>query len=734
MAIILKVIKRDGNIVDFDKKKIYNAITKAMLETSDGVDEKLASNIASKIELNYQETKSVEEIQDLVEEYLMLSSRPDAARKYIRYRYQREVERERIKRNVEQIKPIMKCESIENSNANLDEYSFSGKNSRANALILKEYALEELIDKDVAAAHKKGLLYLHDLSEYATGSHNCINVNVEKLLREGFTTRNGDVRAANSLSTACQLIAVILQAQSQVQFGGAGCNKIDYDLVPYVKISFSKHLKKNIKRLYGIELELPKMISIVDEYYAREYPKAFSAALEDLEEEGRQSMQALFHNLNTLESRPGSQVPFTSLNYGCCTEPEGQKVSEWLLRASMSGIGKYHRTPIFPISIFVYKKGVNDKPGTPNYYLKKMAIESMSHRIYPNFVNGDWSQNQNDGTPDTLMTTMGCRTFTMNDVNGLGYRKTGRGNCVPTTMNLPMLAIPYGICLGEREKPDLDGFWAALDSLLDLTKKSLLDRFDYVCSQSVRSAPFMYQNETCVDADKAREKGIYETMKHFSLNFGYIGIAEMCIALFGKHHGEDSEVYKFANCVINHIYQYAEKAKEEYHLNFAVYSTPAENSCKTLCDKIVKEYGEIDRITDKGFLTNSCHIPVDYELTIKRKIDLEAPLDWYSTAGAILYVELESSVMSNQKALESIIDYAMEKDTPYFAINFPIDTCLDCGFSGEIEDDCPVCKSRNIERLRRVTGYLTTDYTHFNEGKIKEVEMRYKHSKKGSDF
>lgn len=407
----MQVIKRNGALVDFDRNKIYNAIIKAMNETDEGTDEKLANNIADKIGLNYDETLTVEDIQNLVEEYLMLSSRTDAARSYIRYRYKREMERDRIKKNAEKIAPIMKCENVENSNANLDEYSFSGRNSRANALIMKEFALEELMDKNVAEAHKKGKLYTHDLSEYATGSHNCLNTNIAKLLKDGFVTRNGDVRPANSLSTACQLIAVILQAQSQVQFGGAGCNKIDYDLVPYVKISFAKHLRKNIKRLYDEEVDVPKEVSIVDNYYKREYTKAFDAAIEDLEEEGLQSMQALFHNLNTLESRPGSQVPFTSLNYGCCTEPEGQKVSEWLLKSSISGIGKYHRTPIFPISIFVYKKGVNDKPGTPNYYLKKMAIESMSHRIYPNFVNGDWSQNVYDGTPETLMSTMGLVTL-----------------------------------------------------------------------------------------------------------------------------------------------------------------------------------------------------------------------------------------------------------------------------------------------------------------------------------
>lgn len=304
----MQVVKRNGVLVEFDKNKIYKAIIKAMNETTDGVDERLANNIATKIEVNYEGLLTVEEIQDLVETALMLSSRTDVAKAYIRYRYKREMERERIKANSKKIAPIIRCENVENSNANVDEYSFSGRNSRANALIMKEYALNELIDKEIAELHRKGKLYIHDLSEYAVGSHNCLNVDIAKLLKNGFTTRNGDVRPANSLSTACQLIAVILQVQSQVQFGGAGCNKIDYDLVPYVKISFAKHLKKNIKRFYEETVELPKEVSIVDNYYKMQYPKAFNAAIEDLEDEGLQSMQALFHNLNTLESRAGSQV------------------------------------------------------------------------------------------------------------------------------------------------------------------------------------------------------------------------------------------------------------------------------------------------------------------------------------------------------------------------------------------------------------------------------------------
>lgn len=424
-----------------------------------------------------------------------------------------------------------------------------------------------------------------------------------------------------------------------------------------------------------------------------------------------------------------SQVPFTSQNFGRDTSEEGKLVSKWLLKASLNGIGKHHKTSIFPISIFQYKKGVNDKEGTPNYDVKKLAIKSLAKRIYPNIVNCDWSMNvEEPNNPDTYMATMGCRTLVGYDRHGLGYSKVGRGNIVPTTIILPKLGIEHGIVTGERETADLEGFNKALDNVLKTTEISLIDRFAHIALQSPKSAPFMYKNGTIVDFDKCINT-VYEAMKHNTLAFGYIGIAEMCQALFGKDHADDAEVHKFALGVVKRISDYAKEASEKYNLNFSAYATPAESLCMTAMKRLQKEFGIIPNVTDREYLTNSHHVPVWKEVSVYEKLNLEAPFCKYPTGGCITYIELDSAIMQNEKAIEDIIDYAMSLDIPYLAFNFPIDSCLDCSFQGEFNDSCPVCGSTNIQQLRRVTGYLTSDYHNFNNGKVSEVKDRVKHSK-----
>lgn len=322
-----------------------------------------------------------------------------------------------------------------------------------------------------------------------------------------------------------------------------------------------------------------------------------------------------------------------------------------------------------------------------------------------------------------------CRTLVGYDRNGMGYNKVGRGNVCPCTMNLPKIGIKHGICLGERTEPDIEGFWEELDEVLKLTETSLVDRFYHICHQSTAAADFMYQNKTAADSDASLAHGIYETMKHFSLSFGYIGIAEMCQAMFGKDHSEDEEVWKFAIKVVERIYEYAKIASDKHGLNFVAYASPAENLCKTYATALKNEFGEIPNVTDREYITNSHHVPVWQKVSIYKKLEIEAPFCKYATGGCITYIELESSIMDNHDAIESIIDYAMSLDIPYLAFNFPIDTCTKCGYQGEIEYNCPVCGCADIQRLRRVTGYLTTDYRNFNEGKIKECLDRVKHSK-----
>lgn len=476
-------------------------------------------------------------------------------------------------------------------------------------------------------------------------------------------------------------------------------------------------------------LGIDENTSIDSEKY-KKYAKAYEYARLQLEKEGQQAAQGLYHNLNTLESRQGSQVPFTSINLGRDTSPEGRQVTKDILNASIDGIGKYHQTSIFPISIFQYKQGVNANPGDPNYDLKRLALKSLSKRIYPNWVNCDYSNAHEDlDNIDTYFATMGCRTMIGRDRHGLGYIRQGRGNNTPITIVLPKIGIEHGICLGKRSEPDIEGFWKALDDALRITEKGLLERYAIMIKQSPKAAPFMYLNNTIQGARDCTDT-VEESLKHNTLGFGYVGIAEMCQALFGKNHAEDPDVHAFALSVVKHIREWADAASERNDLNMVCYATPAEGLCHTAVKALRKQYGVIENVTSRDYLTNSHHVPVWQKVSIHEKLQIEAPFCKYPTGGCITYVELPSSFMNNLDAIEDIIDYAFkELDIPYLAFNFPIDTCLDCGYQSEIGDTCPECGSDHIQRLRRVTGYLTTDYHNFNPGKQRETEDRVRHTK-----
>lgn len=733
------VIKRDGRENPFNSEKIYVAVMKAFneREKKDGnvIPEKedIAKQIAKEISESSKDKMTVEEIQDIVETKLMKSSRPEVAKDYILYRDKRTVVRDRKNKLVQKVMIRAKSQINEHSNANVDEESFSGREKEASADIGKTIALEyEGLSKEVAEAHKIMLIYQHDLEKAIYGVHNCLNLYFQYIFKHGFKTRNGDVRPPKSFSTACQLVAVAFQCQSQVQFGGVGTIHLDYDLAPFVRMSFSKHFKEGLKWVEHESEEyinhVPDSIGIEDEE-AKYHTEAYKYAMEMLEKEGSQSAQGLYHNLNTLESRQGSQVPFTSINLGRDTTPEGRIVTRWMLEASIDGIGKFHLTSIFPISIFQYKVGCNANKEDANYDLKQLALESMSKRIYPNWCNCDWSQaHEDEDNPDTYFSTMGCRTLVGYDRHGLGYIRQGRGNNVPNTIILPKLGIEFGTCLGKRTEPDLKGFWDAFEETLKLCEKGLLERFEIMIEQSPKAAPFMYQNNTIQDAKECKES-VYNALKHNTLAIGYIGVAEMCVALFGKNHAEDKKVHEFALSVVKRINEFAAEASERNDLNFSCYATPAEGLCRTALKTLREQYGVIKNVTSHEFLTNSHHVPVYQEISIYDKLRVEAPFCKYPTGGCITYVELDSTFVKNLKAVEDIIDYAFKVlDIPYLAFNFPIDSCLDCGYQGEFNDCCPMCHSKYIQQLRRVTGYLTTDWHNFNDGKQAEVQERVKHS------
>ena len=763
-----QVKKRDGRIVDFDPKKIERAILAAFIdvdgEASDYAKEK-AANIASYIEgyyLDVDEIPEIEDIQDLVEKGLMATKRKDVAKNYILYREERTKIRNKNSQLMKNIKEKVEASDVQNQNANVDEYSFGGRMGEARNELMKDYALNYIVSPMARENHLNNEIYIHDLDSYAVGMHNCLTIPFDKLLAEGFNTRQTDVRPARSINTAFQLVAVLFQLQSLQQFGGVSASHLDWTMVPYVRMSFYKHLQNSldlqVAYVYGSQLEAKeykdltnknqekidrinnlkakigealykntiKDISILDEDFTQKeiYDIAFEDAYQKTEKELSQAVQGMYHNLNTLQSRSGNQLPFTSINYGTCTLLEGRMVTKALLEGSIEGVGKVRKTPIFPCGIFQCMKGVNRKPGDPNYDLFKLALRSTAQRLYPNYVNVDWSVNAgydiND--PTTYVSTMGCRTYNGADINAEPgtnpQTKDGRGNICPVTIVMPTLAM--------KADRDVEKFMELLDKKIHEARDMLLERYKWIISQSPESAKFMYENNIMLGYDG---KTVESAMKHGTLVIGQIGMAETLQLLVGCDHTEEKGM-ELAKRIEQLFKDRCAQFKKELHLNIGVYYTPAENMCYTSMKKFRKAYGVIPNVSDRDFFTNSIHVPVWKEMSPFEKIDIEAELTGYSNAGCITYVELEGGVKNNLESLEQIVNYAMDKDIPYFAINVPNDTCLDCGYTDEFNDKCPMCGSEHIQQLRRVTGYLTGDYkTAFNKGKQQETEMRYKHSK-----
>lgn len=722
------IIKRDGRRETFNKQKVMNAVKKAFLAV-DGTLTKAGVKKIRRIgdEINKRVIKStyplsVEEIQDMVEELLMDTDRKDVARAYIVYRNERSKIRSRNTNLMKNIEEKLMATNVQNQNANLDEHSFGGRMGEARSELMKDYAINYLLSDMARSNHLNNQVYVHDLDSYAVGMHNCLTIPFDDLLAKGFNTRQTDVRPANSVNTAFQLIAVLFQLQSLQQFGGVSASHIDWTMVPYVRKSFRKHFNDGLK--YIEEVELPTQhpaedVSITDESYTS-HPKAYRYAMDKTYKEASQAAEGMYHNLNTLQSRSGNQLPFTSINYGTCTLPEGRMITEVLLNGSLKGVGRLHKTPIFPCGIFQCMKGVNREEGDPNYDLYKLALKSTAKRLYPNYANVDWSVNEgyDKNDPRTYVSTMGCRTYNGFDINGLGFLKDGRGNIAPVTIIMPTLAM-------EADK-DVETFMELLDFKIYQARDMLLERYNWICQQNPSSAKFMYENGLMAGYDG---KSIESAMKHGTLVIGQLGLAETLQILIGEDHTTEKGM-ELAKRIEKLFNDRCKEFKQALKLNFGVYYTPAENLCHTAMKKFRAKYGNIKNVSDKEFFTNSIHVPVWRKMSPFEKIDIEAELTGYSNAGCITYVELDSGAQNNLEALEQLVNYAMDKDIPYFAINVPSDTCLECGYTDEFNDACPICGSDHIQQLRRVTGYLTGDYkTAFNKGKQQEADMRYKHSK-----
>lgn len=740
---IEKVIKRDGKQEVYSRDKVHKAIEQAFKSCKQEMTGKFIEQLDEELAVFEEKedvTASIEDIQDMIEKFLIKKNKFEVAKAYILYRDKRTRIREQKSKIMKGIKEKLEAKNVQNQNANVDEKSFGGRVGEATRIIMKDFALWNCMSEMARNNHLNNEIYIHDLDSYASGMHNCLTIPFDDLLAKGFKTRQTDVRPAKSINTAMQLIAVIFQLQSLQQFGGVSASHIDWTMVPYVRMSFYKYYVDGMKYLMGQKFNLsdfgrePKETSINDSIYLNN-KSVYDYAFDMTARECHQAVEGMYHNLNTLQSRSGNQLPFTSINYGTCTSPEGRLVTKTLLEVSIEGLGEFGRTSIFPCGIFQCMKGVNRAPGDPNYDLFKLALKSTSQRIYPNYCNCDTTMNEgyDRNDPRTYYATMGCRTVNGLDINGLGQQKDGRGNVCPVTIILPTIAMEAKLQCEEETGGKYDEatlteyFMKLLETKIGEAKDMLIERFNWICKQPMDSAKFMYENGTMAGYDE--KEGIISALKHGTLTIGLLGMNEAAHALYGTNHFEGIGK-ELTDKVVGMYVQKCKEYKEALHLNFAVYYTPAENLCHTALKNFRKKYGIIPGVSDRDYFTNSIHVPVWIEMNPFEKIDIESQWANKGNGGTITYVELPSTTKNNIEALETLVNYAMDKDIPYFAINLPLDCCENCGYQDEIGEKCPKCGSTNITRLRRVTGYLTGNYTTaFNKGKIQETDQRVKHIK-----
>ena len=709
-----KIKKRDGKIVNFNPDKITEAIAKAGAATEEFKAER-AKSLSDKVLKRAEEelktrTPTVEQIQDIVEDVLMESSFKRTAREYIRFRQERSRVREAKSDLMNIYKTISHADASEDSdvkrsNANVDGNSAMGKMLQFGAEGAKVFAKTLMIRPDIAAAHDNGDIHIHDLDFYATGTLTCCQSDPFVLFENGgFNTGHGHLRTPNSIGSYGALAAILLQANQNEQHGGQSIPNFDYAMAPGVNKSFRKALKRNLEKYNKfsgkkLDLEIKDSYDYGDDDKLKKakWPKEIiDASNEDVERETLQAMEGFIHNLNTMHSRAGAQVPFTSINFGTDTTPAGRLVSKYLLQATENGLGK-GETPIFPISIFKVKSGVNYEPGDPNYDLFKRSMEVSAKRLFPNFCFIDAPYNlkyYKKGDYRTEIATMGCRTRVFASVfpesDGI---VTGRGNCSFTTINLVRIGIKHGICLKERKEADWDGFYKELDEKMDLVKDELLERFEFQANQHVRNFPFLMGQGNWFGSEKLGwNDTLREVIKHGTLSIGFIGLAETLVAMVGKHHGEDEDARELGLDIITHMREKCDDYCKKYHLNFSVLATPAEGIAGRFTKIDRKEYGKIKGVTDRDFYTNSFHVPVYYPISAFEKIEIEAPYHNLCNAGHITYIELDGDPSQNLPAFEAVIRKMHDEGIGYGSVNHPVDRDPVCGYSGIIKGQrCPHC-------------------------------------------
>ena len=672
-----QIRKRDGRLVNFDKDKIAEAIFKAAkgvgghdYKTSLGLSEDVINYMVLKI--GYDGIPEVEFLQDCVEKVLIEKGHAKTAKAYILYRDKRTRFREAKSDLMDIVKDILVETSRENANIG---NSPSAKMLQIASAASKQYYLSKVVPEDMAKAHVKGDIHIHDLDYYGK-TLNCLQIDLEKLMLSGFNTGYGYIRPPKRIASATAQAAIILQSNQNDMFGGQS--------FPH----FDKSMAVVIRAL-------------------KEKPKY---------EEVYQAMEAMVYNLNSMHSRAGAQVPFSSINLGSDTSDEGRMVIKAMLQAFDKGLGK-GESPIFPNLVFRLKRGINMDDGDPNYDLFKLAIKVSSHRMNPTFSFMDSSYNVKYGDE---VSYMGCRTRTIGNRHGLEI-SAGRGNIAPVTINLPRLALKTG--------GNIEMFFEELDHILKISSRQLIHRFETIGNLKVKDLPFLMGQKLYMGSENLNSNDcIKDAIKNGTLAIGFIGLAEALIGLTGKHHGESEDSQRLGLQIIGYIKDYCDKVSEEKDLNFVCYATPAEGTAGRFVPMDRELFGNIERVTDRAYYTNSYHIPVDYSISMFDKIKLEGAYHRLCNAGHISYVELPSSIENNLEAFETIIKFMAECDIGYAGVNFPIDECRECGHSGLINhDECPACGSMDIRRIRRITGYLSTE-DRFNDAKKAELDSRVKHS------
>ena len=752
-----KVIKRDGKIVDFKPEKVTDALKKAGAATGEFTAEE-AENLTSKVletatRCISKRIPTVEQLQDVVEKTLLDSKYKRTARAYSDYRHRRSDIRIAKSDLMQIYKTIAIADASEDSdvkrgNANVDGNSAMGKMLQFGAEGSKVFAKTTLMKPEYAYAHNNGDIHVHDLDFYATGTLTCCQTDPLILFKNGFNTGHGHLRSPKSIGSYAALAAIILQANQNEQHGGQSIPNFDYAMAPGVDFTFRKSLKRNIEKYNKfadkkIIFEVGDHVEYGDDakLLRQKLPQAIlDASNEDTEREALQAMEGFVHNLNTMHSRAGAQVPFTSINFGTDTSPAGRLVSKMLLEATDNGLG-HGETPIFPISIFKVKEGVNYNPEDPNYDLFKRSMEVSAKRLFPNFCFIDAPYNlkyYKPGDYRTEIATMGCRTRVFASVfpesDGI---VTGRGNISFTTVNLVRLGIKHGIATGERTEADWSAFYDDLDHVMDLCEGELYERFEFQANQHVRNFPFLMGQGNWFGSEKLGPNDtLRDVIKHGTLSIGFIGLAETLVAMTGKHHGEDETSRELGLDIIAHMRDKCDEYSKKHNLNYSLLATPAEGLAGRFTRMDKKEYGELPGVTDREFYTNSFHVPVYYPISAFDKIDIEAPYHNLCNAGHITYIELDGDPTQNIEAFEAVIRHMKEVGIGYGSVNHPVDRDPVCGFSGIISgEECPCCHREEgdipYERLRRITGYLVGTLDRWNDGKKAEEKARVKHNVDG---